>query len=427
MSARLAVSENGFSRLSIIVWVAIGTFILFSMKQGSDRVEWGPAIICAVLVFAYMVTILIFFKGESRNRLADNCYYLGLIYTLISLVIVLHQQQEGTSVELVLSAFGVALATTIAGIVARLFLQERAVTEVEAQEYLRSARTTASEAVIRLAEETTILVDAFSDARKQLQETAKDASASMERLAASLQGGLGRVVGATAAAEDALAGLGGAAAKARTGLSALGQIDPARIQEMLTQCDQLANATRAAAAAIEERGITLSEELRKLLQSTDGMLDGMTGAADATRKSVMGLGEAAVAARDGLQALKGLDPAQAQEVLNAYQQLAEVTKGVALAIEQQGGGLAKELGNLHKSTETLVQNMDNVSDDAKIRKLQSRVENLSNTINDATKSLSDLARTASNAHQELQQHRFRENEKTDPSRNGWFSRIFGRK
>lgn len=75
-------------------------------------------------------------SGVSIDQAADNAYYLGLVFTLLSLVFALLQVQDllddrthdsATRPQLVLDLlpdFGLALVSTIAGIIARVVLQQ---------------------------------------------------------------------------------------------------------------------------------------------------------------------------------------------------------------------------------------------------------------------------------------------------------------
>jgi hypothetical protein len=67
------------------------------------------------------------------DRLGDNFYYLGFIYTLASLSAALLQIRRGASIDDLLGSFGIALFTTIIGVAGRvLFVQMRGdIDEVE--------------------------------------------------------------------------------------------------------------------------------------------------------------------------------------------------------------------------------------------------------------------------------------------------------
>ncbi len=69
------------------------------------------------------------------DRLGDNFYYLGFIYTLASMSAALIQLQEDIQIEPILGSFGIALITTIVGVSGRvMFVQMRGeIDEVEEQ------------------------------------------------------------------------------------------------------------------------------------------------------------------------------------------------------------------------------------------------------------------------------------------------------
>ena len=61
--------------------------------------------------------------NSSRSQTADNCYFLGFLYFLVSLAATLmFLQAERISVGEVVRGFGTALITTIAGLATRIYL-----------------------------------------------------------------------------------------------------------------------------------------------------------------------------------------------------------------------------------------------------------------------------------------------------------------
>jgi hypothetical protein len=68
------------------------------------------------------------------DRLGDNFYYLGFIYTLASMSAALLQLNQGLDLDAILGSFGIALFTTIIGVAGRvLFVQLRSeIDEIEA-------------------------------------------------------------------------------------------------------------------------------------------------------------------------------------------------------------------------------------------------------------------------------------------------------
>ncbi len=94
------------------VWVAIGAVLV-------------------ILLYALIAGLAGWFAAEP-DRLGDNCYYLGFLFTLASLsaaLIAVEQQPRalrGDLIEALIGSFGVALLSTVAGIALRaVFLQFR--------------------------------------------------------------------------------------------------------------------------------------------------------------------------------------------------------------------------------------------------------------------------------------------------------------
>lgn len=89
-----------------------------------------------LLMFAYGFVAYQFPKVQMRlDRLGDNFYYLGFLFTLASLSAALIQLQKGALINDLLGSFGIALFTTIVGVAGRvLFVQMRGdLEEVEDQ------------------------------------------------------------------------------------------------------------------------------------------------------------------------------------------------------------------------------------------------------------------------------------------------------
>jgi methyl-accepting chemotaxis protein len=98
--------------------------IYFKLHLFSANYVAGGAVSLMVLygLLAYQLP-----KVRMRlDRLGDNFYYLGFLYTLASLSAALIQLQEGAAIDNLLGSFGIALFTTIVGVAGRvLFVQMR--------------------------------------------------------------------------------------------------------------------------------------------------------------------------------------------------------------------------------------------------------------------------------------------------------------
>jgi hypothetical protein len=135
------------------------------------------------------------------DQAGDNSYYLGLLFTLSSMAFALYDFgviTRGTAsiagVQQIISNFGIALATTIAGIFLRVVLHQmrvdpadlEAMTRIELTEAAARLRTSLDTATIDLSrfhlelqqrsnDTTAELIGTVTEATKQLAEQTKDA------------------------------------------------------------------------------------------------------------------------------------------------------------------------------------------------------------------------------------------------------------
>lgn len=102
---------------------AIGGFagIYFMKTNGFPAPDVAVVAVAAMLAygfFAYRMPLV----QMRLDRLGDNFYYLGFIYTLASLAAALLQLSDRVDVQPLLGSFGIALVTTIVGISGRVLL-----------------------------------------------------------------------------------------------------------------------------------------------------------------------------------------------------------------------------------------------------------------------------------------------------------------
>ena len=116
------------------------------------------------------------------DRLGDNFYYLGFIYTLASMAAALMQLRGGIEIEPILGSFGIALITTIVGVAGRvMFVQMRGeLDEVEEQtrrDLLETSKELRAQLALALRE-----FETFSTAvRQAAEETAKQSTAAAQK------------------------------------------------------------------------------------------------------------------------------------------------------------------------------------------------------------------------------------------------------
>lgn len=92
-----------------------------------------------VILLLYLATASLYRRFRLRfDQLGDNCYYLGFLYTLTALSIALYDFR-GLDVDIstIVSNFGVALASTILGVLLRVLLSQMREDPIEVEEQSR--------------------------------------------------------------------------------------------------------------------------------------------------------------------------------------------------------------------------------------------------------------------------------------------------
>jgi hypothetical protein len=98
-------------------------YIVASKILGANAVLVTGVPVALMLAYAGMMT---FFRGIRLrdDQAGDNLYYIGFIFTLTSLAISLYQYSNDASVEQIIQNFGIAVASTIAGITLRILFNQ---------------------------------------------------------------------------------------------------------------------------------------------------------------------------------------------------------------------------------------------------------------------------------------------------------------
>jgi hypothetical protein len=130
--------------------------------------EWIAAgAVALMFIYAWIVGR----KGIGKLRAdqaGDNCYYLGLIYTLTSLAFAIFTFDPEETANVIVNGFGVALATTIVGLILRVFFNQ---SRVDVHEIEEDARQELVEAASRLKTQLNQISIGFSDFALGLQQS----------------------------------------------------------------------------------------------------------------------------------------------------------------------------------------------------------------------------------------------------------------
>jgi hypothetical protein len=172
----------------VAVFGFAGILLLKTYSIDADLVAAGSV----VLMISYGFTAFQFRRVRLRpDRLGDNFYYLGFVYTLASLSAALLQLRGGAKIEELLGNFGIALFTTIIGIAGRvLFVQMRGdaddVEDEVRRDLLSASADLRAQLNITLAEFETFHTGVQQAARKAAEQStgaAQDAISNISRVA----------------------------------------------------------------------------------------------------------------------------------------------------------------------------------------------------------------------------------------------------
>jgi hypothetical protein len=184
--------KAGFSWLSRIPFIGmalVGMGLILGLKwQGVSQYYVTSIAVACLVVYWVFVSALPKFRIRE-DQLGDNCYYLGFLYTLTSLAYALWifatEPNDHPQILEIVGNFGLALATTIAGILLRVTINQQRRDVVENEQEARRLLTEAVTNMRIQLNDATITMEAFQrdtrqaikDALERQVETANEALA----------------------------------------------------------------------------------------------------------------------------------------------------------------------------------------------------------------------------------------------------------
>ncbi|MFZ2995527.1 hypothetical protein [Sphingobium sp.] len=267
-------------------WIDRWGFLLFAFGGAAailvvKYMGISPVIVAAgaaatMLGYAFVVRT----SGTGRLRgdqAGDNCYYLGLIYTLTSLAYAIFFFDPSNTATTIVQGFGIALATTIMGLVLRVFFSQSRVDLVETED---TARVELADAASRLKAELQAMTVSMNDYGRETRQALVELR---EHIVASL----------IDVQEQATKSIADASAAAGTAISTMAT------NATNTTAEQ-ANATLASArrfTAATEKVITGIEEhvdaMEDIQDSTSAIAQSLKSLETAAEKTQQNLGELA--------------------------------------------------------------------------------------------------------------------------------------
>jgi hypothetical protein len=159
---------NGLVFFAVVI-VGVG-YIVISKLNGFSAVAVTAVPVLVMIGYAVLLAARPFRLRDDQS--GDNLYYMGFLFTLTSLAVSLYQFSAAGSAEQIVQNFGIAIASTIAGITMRIFFNQmrRDPIEVEA-----SARLELAEASRRVKRELESTILEFGYFRRMTQQSVSDA------------------------------------------------------------------------------------------------------------------------------------------------------------------------------------------------------------------------------------------------------------
>jgi hypothetical protein len=154
------------------LWFAFGGAALIVVGKAFGVPALMIAICAAGAIVAYAVLVQRTGTGRLRSDQAgDNCYYLGLIYTLASLAFAIFTFDPADTATTIVQGFGVALATTIIGLVLRVYFNQ---TRPDIAESETSARLELAAASGKLKAELSRSIVSMNDFSRQTRQSLEE-------------------------------------------------------------------------------------------------------------------------------------------------------------------------------------------------------------------------------------------------------------
>jgi hypothetical protein len=170
----------------------IGTFLIFLLK--SFKVHGGIVSFIAVSLMAVYAVLGVRHKIKVRlDVLGDNLYYLGFLFTLVSLSFSLYELGRGSAdINGLLENFGLAIMTTLSGLALRVFFNQP---KADITEYENAIRLSLTEAAANFVGETSKIGRDISTLRSVLNQYVEETRESQKHATESLNQAIDNQIG----------------------------------------------------------------------------------------------------------------------------------------------------------------------------------------------------------------------------------------
>jgi ElaB/YqjD/DUF883 family membrane-anchored ribosome-binding protein len=145
-------------------------YIIFSKLQDFGALAVTAVPVLIMIGYAVLLGARLFRLRDDQS--GDNLYYMGFLFTLTSLAVSLYQFSAAGSAEQIVQNFGIAIASTIAGITLRIMFNQMRRDPIETE---AASRLELAEASRRVKRELESSILEFGYFRRMTQQSITDA------------------------------------------------------------------------------------------------------------------------------------------------------------------------------------------------------------------------------------------------------------
>src|SRR4051794_22405197 len=233
-----------------VLFVIVGTIFIVAAKF-SGMAQSVITLVPVAIILTYALSIWGFRALRLRDdQSGDNIYYMGFLFTLVSLAVSLYQFTASRASEEIVQNFGIAIASTIAGIAARVLFNQLRQDPIEVE---RIARLELADAARRVRRELDSTVLEFAYFRRSTQqaigEAFEEVRARVSDVGHTMLSGLEEVTVKAAAPLEAASRTSSATLEelTRTAVAAL----QSSARELGVQTDHVATGARGIASSLD--------------------------------------------------------------------------------------------------------------------------------------------------------------------------------
>lgn len=175
--------DDSYIKIIFFITYVIGAVIIFLNPNYLG--EFTSAFVLTILMVAYLISILVVKKKTNTfirdEQMGDSFYYLGFLFTLTALVFSLFSL--GTDgIDDLLKKFGVAITTTLIGLIGRIIMSQFRESLDEIKEKAESQISAAARKLnVQLESSINILREQSIIIAKNTDKTLQDSSLSLRR------------------------------------------------------------------------------------------------------------------------------------------------------------------------------------------------------------------------------------------------------